>query len=175
MTPAIEDPPCCLLLVEAALLTAGGDAPERAALEALCAYSHGQWRLLVVMNQPEQWQPTRRSMDRHLLLQQNIHEHLTRLGSHLDGVLYLPSPLLGRRQKRAAALLKVAHRTAVEPAAVWYIGGDPLNLQAAHAAGLRIIALGAPAAGQPAACRHYSTLDEALRLLPTADTAPADS
>ncbi len=170
--PPTQACPCRMLLIEAALLAPGGETPERAALEMLCAYSHSSWRLLVVMNEPEHWQPTRRSMDRHLLLQQNIHEHLTRLGAHLDGVLYLPSPLLGRRQKRSAALLAVIERTGIEPDAVWYIGADPLNVQAAARAGLRLIAIAGatektlnlgqtPGTGQP--CR---TLDEALRRVP---------
>lgn len=129
-----------LLLVDSALLH-DEQQLQRERLEALIAFSKGDWRLLFLSWQPEQWLPSRRSVDQELVFQQQIHEQLTRWGADLDGFVYLPSPVFGRRRLRARCLSAVAKRYQLTADAVSLLSARPQNIEAGIMAGLSVIQL----------------------------------
>lgn len=137
----------------------------REPLEALIPFSHGQWRLLILSWQPEQWRPTRRSVDEDLAFQQQTHDQLTRWGADLDGFLYLPSPVFGRRRQRARSLADVIKRYHMTTQKAWIISPRTQTVEAGLLAGtqaVQILGEEKPAAG----ALQAQSLEAALALLP---------
>lgn len=130
-----------LLLIDRTLLSDEGQ-PHRERLETLIPYTHGLWRLLIVAWQPEQWRPTRRSVDEGLVYQQQAHEQLMRWGADLDGFIYLPSPVFGRRRQRAGVLSGVIKRYRLEAKSVWLVSGRSMDIDVGIMAGVNTVHIG---------------------------------
>lgn len=111
----------------------------RERLESLIPFTKSEWHLLFLTWQPEQWRPTRRSVDEELNFQQQTHEQLTRWGADLDGFIYLPSPVFGRRRSRAQCISAVVKRYMLVGSEAWLISHRTQNIEAGLMAGVNAI------------------------------------
>ena len=153
-----------LLLVERDLIMAG-EQPDRERLESLIPFTHHRWRLLLLAWQPEQWRPTRRSVDEALVIQQQTHEQLVRWGADLDGFVYLPSPVFGRRRQRCDTLTRVIERYQFDADRCWLISSRELDVEVAVLTGVQAVFI-STAARQSPGTRIAADLEQAIRHLP---------
>ena len=154
-----------LLLVDRTLLRDDGGQLQHARLDGLIPFSHGRWRLLLLAWQPEQWRPTRRSVDADLMFQQQAHEQMMRLGADLDGFVYLPSPVFGRRRMRARSLSGVIRRYRLAADAVWLVSSRAQDIEVGIMAGVQVIQVGGKDKGV-AAATQVADFEAALAALP---------
>ena len=144
---------------------------DRERLEALIPFTKSHWRLLFLAWQPEQGRHTRRSVDDDLLFQQQAHEQLTRWGADLDGFIYLPSPVFGRRRLRAQCLSSVIKRYGYSANSAWLVSLRTQNIEAGLMAGVQTIQLPSQEKAVTAA-KQAGSFDDALAVLSSVSTTP---
>ena len=94
------------------------------------------WHLLLTAPEPDQWFPTRGSVDHALADQGRLQEKLQAAGGYLEGVYYVPRSLLTQNRNREGALKDILLRyaSAVEDALL--ISGSVPFIKAAKRLGL---------------------------------------
>ena len=80
-------------------------------------HRHGH-HLLLTAPQPEQWAPTRGSVDHALDAQSRLQDEIQACGGEIDGVYYVPRSLFTQDRNRRGALNDIMERYGVKPADV---------------------------------------------------------
>lgn len=131
------------VLIERALLLGRGDsAPDAARIERVVAFQRRGHRVLLVAPKPASWRPTRRSVDRDLALQQQLHQLFSRAGAELDGVLYLGTGLFSRKDRQKNEFEQTARRYGRNVGEMLLIGRDQALIEAADRVGLQLHVIG---------------------------------
>lgn len=131
------------VLIERALLLGRGDsAPDAARIEKVVAFQRRGHRVLLVAPKPASWRPTRRSVDRDLALQQQLHQMFSRAGAELDGVLYLGTGLFSRKDRQKNEFEQTARRYGRNVGEMLLIGCDQALIEAADRVGLKLHVIG---------------------------------
>ncbi|MFW5926647.1 MAG: hypothetical protein ACOCSR_01230, partial [Wenzhouxiangella sp.] len=116
-------------------------------------------RSVLVAPRPARWRPTRRSVDRDLALQQQIHRMVSRAGAEIDGVLYLDTGLFSRRHRQRDEFEQTAQRYGRKAGEMTLIGSDQALVEAAERSGLNIRIVGQ---GAVSGARAFDSLKAAL-------------
>lgn len=127
------------VLIERALLL-GQDhrSPDIGRIERVVAFQRSGHRVLLLAPRPAGWRPTRRSVDRDLALQQQLHQMFSRAGAELDGVLYLATGLFIRKDRQKDEFERTARRYGRNVAETTLICSDQALIEAARRAGLKL-------------------------------------
>ncbi len=149
------------VLVERTLLLTG-DQPDAGVIEQLVSFQRGGYRLLLVAPRPKRWRPTRKAVDRDLVVQQELHQLFTRAGAEIDGVYYLAAGLFARRAAMARELDGIARRYQRNVGDITLIGTDSDLLEAYREVGGQAISI---SEGQAGNGQRVAALSEALNQL----------
>lgn len=147
------------ILIQRELLLDESRKPDELRLEEVVNFQRKGFRMLLVAEQPVRWRPTRKAVDRDLMLQQELHQLIRRAGAELDGVLYLTTGLFARRRARLKQLDQLAARYNVTTSDLMIISSEAILLESIIQSGGRALAIGeVPVAG----ARRFSSLKSAL-------------
>lgn len=150
------------VLIQRELLLSTGREPDGDRISELVDFQRRGYRVLIVAEQPGRWQPTRRSVDHDLALQQQLHQRVRRAGAVFDGVVYLATGLFARKRTRLDELDQLAARYDISAADLVLIARDGILLESMVYSGGRALAVGEPSV--PGAT-PYKSLRSALKSL----------
>jgi hypothetical protein len=136
------------VLIQRELLLTSRRDPNPDRISELVDFQRLGNRVLIVAEKPGRWQPTRRSVDHDLALQQQLHQLVRRAGSAFDAVVYLPTGFFSRKSARLEELDQLAGRYDVTAADLVLIAQEGILLESVVHSGGRALAVGeAPVAG----------------------------
>jgi len=150
------------ILIQRELLLDSRREPDPERIGQLVDFQRRRHRVLIVAEQPSRWQPTRRSVDHDLALQQQLHQLVRRAGAVVDGVIYLPTGLFSRKSARLEELDQLAARYDVTAADLVVIAREGILLEAVVHSGGRALAIGKPPV---AGATGHKSLKSALQTL----------
>jgi hypothetical protein len=134
--------PAAPVLIERSLLLGGGAAPDAGRIERVVGFQRRGHRVLLVAPKPTRWRPTRRSVDRDLAIQQQLHQLFSRAGAELDGVLYLGTGLFSRKDRQKNEFEQTARRYGRNVGEMTLIGSDQALIEVADRVGLKLHVIG---------------------------------
>ncbi|MEE4330803.1 MAG: hypothetical protein V2J10_08045 [Wenzhouxiangella sp.] len=132
------------VLIQRELLLNAQREPDPDRIGELVDFQRRGHRILIVAEQPSRWQPTRRSVDHDLALQQKLHQLVRRAGSAFDAVVYLPTGFFSRKSARLEELDQLAARYDVTAADLVLIAQEGVLLESVVHSGGRALAVGEP-------------------------------
>ena len=157
-----------LLIISGKVLLQAEDSPLGATLFRRLAYlTRGGWHLLLTLAEPDQWFPTRGSVDDVLGAQSRLQGLLQDAGGDLDGIYYVTRSVFTQDRKRTSALTDILGRYKTEAGDATLISSSRSFVKAADRLGIQTHSL---ASGEPGMERFREVL-EALPL----PTAPRQS
>ena len=110
----MSDTPIQVLIISRdALLRVHEEQADSHVFRALAKITRQGVHLLLTAPEPEQWLPTRGSMDGVLTRQGILQESLSDAGGDLDGVYYVPRSLFTQDRNREGALRDILERYSV--------------------------------------------------------------
>lgn len=111
----MTDRPTRLLLIGRDLLTGDSDPESDLGLRALATLNRGGVHLLLTAPQPDQWTPTRGTVDEALTAQTALQQRLKDFGAEFDGVYYVARSLFSQDRNRRGALENILQRYGLAP------------------------------------------------------------
>jgi hypothetical protein len=103
--------------------------------------------LLLTAAAPDNWVPTRGSVDDALKTQANIKEKIQVAGGDIDGVYYIARSLLTQDRNRKGALLDILRRYGLEPEEACLLSGSKPFIKVAAGLGVATLDVTASAKG----------------------------
>lgn len=157
-----------LLIISAKLLLHAEALPLGSAVFRKLAHltRHGT-HLLLTAAEPDQWFPTRGSVDDVLGTQGRLLEQLQDSGGDLDGIYYVPKSVFTQDRKRHGALKDIAKRYGADCSDISLVSSSKAFIKAARKLGMTTHYIGL----NDATAEEMGLLLEQLR---TATTAPRE-